>query len=157
MLWRSRRDHLLPICSVEQGHISTSSPYMCPQRRQSHIGRHELQKPISISRSCHRQNGKGDAYLVVTVKLKILLDLHRVWLGLGALCFYSLGDVCEDLLGSKHAVGIQTTVAVNLMSTSAWHWGKDIAVERTHPSAVAMPDSSSLRGCKVKETFTVSL
>jgi hypothetical protein len=49
----------------------------------------------------------------VAIELKILLYLHRIGFGLRRLGFYSLNHIGEYLLRSKHAVGVQTTVAVN--------------------------------------------
>lgn len=54
----------------------------------------------------------------MTIQLKVFLHLHGIWLRLRGLCFDSLGDVREDLLCSEHAIGVETTVAVNLVSTS---------------------------------------
>lgn len=51
----------------------------------------------------------------MTIQLQIFLDLHRVLLRLGRWRFDSLRDVGKDFLGSEHAVGVETTVVVNIL------------------------------------------
>jgi hypothetical protein len=54
---------------------------------------------------------EGITHLIMTIQLQIFLHLHRIRLGLRGLGLNPLRHIGEDLLGTEHAIGVETTVA----------------------------------------------
>lgn len=118
MLWSSRSNFLLPVRLVEQGYIPTSPPDVCPKRRKSHVWRNELEREDDqFWRLEIAMDVRANAYLIMAIKLKVFLYLHGILFRFRRLGFYSFGDVSENLFRSKHAIGVQTAVAVSSMSS----------------------------------------
>lgn len=104
-----RSNLLLPVRLVIEDHVTGCTPQVCADRSQGHVRRAQLAKLIS---RC-QQRGEDLTYLLLAVQFEILLRRHCVLLRFFRVGrIDALGDIGKNLLGSEHAVGIQSGAVV---------------------------------------------
>lgn len=105
---------------------------------QRHVRRNQLEREVISQKMLQEKptglgkTGRGETqtYCALAVELQVVFGLQGVgvqlvwgWLGLD-----SFGNICKNLLGAEHAVGVKTRAAVHITAASTSASAISIAV-----------------------------